>query len=736
MIDLIDRVLEPSLWFLADWSLRWAVLIVVLAVWLLLVRPRRSATRYLLCVLVLVAGLVLPTLPRWGLSFAVPAAGSNPPAMLAEQPTVRMGSKNPAPASEMTKSAPDGRAYAKDSASDDPARVIEPKPNAEPLGLRRVMILGLAIFWACGVGILLVRRTGGWLLLERLRRTAVPVQATPSQVFQACRAELALRRRVVLASHPMVGSPLTLGLYRPMILVPPSWMESPEQVQRASLLHELAHLARYDDWLALVLESVRVGFFFHPFLHWLLGRIEFERELLCDEAAVAQGIDPRDYAGVLLEFSRRAGRLRPALIGRSYPLGFGHQRTAKIRITRLLEANMKRWMSPLPVGRAVALGTIALGLALGLGSFGLRAVEPQDKEKPTKKPAPVARQQNSTEPQANSQPSEPVPPPVKNEFLRYGGKSFADWLVILMNDLKPTARIDAIKALSTFGANGYGKEAAQAIIECMRGYDFAIHDSDDHTVINAAEAAFRKIGPEGVSALIHELEHGTINGRRFAIGALQYVGGTGYIGSRGSQPPVVPREAAPAVLGAFKDKDAYVRQRALSSMNTHGVDPQRLLSALIEALKDPDWNVRRSAIYKLQQMGQSAKPAVPALIAALKDDNQDVRHYALEVLLKIGVKLPQALPGIVMGLKDQRYSRKPIFEYLEALGPEAKEAVPALIAAFKAHQTDRAGIARVLGNIGPAAKDALPTLIAFMEQKHGISNADAAVQEAIQKIKK
>ncbi len=46
MIDFIDRVLAPWLWLFADWSLRWAMLIVVLVVWLLVVRPRRSATRY------------------------------------------------------------------------------------------------------------------------------------------------------------------------------------------------------------------------------------------------------------------------------------------------------------------------------------------------------------------------------------------------------------------------------------------------------------------------------------------------------------------------------------------------------------------------------------------------------------------------------------------------------------------------------------------------------------------
>src|SRR5262249_53726754 len=206
------------------------------------------------------------------------------------------------------------------------------QPAGQPSGWRRIARLSLSLLWLGGTGFLLARWLCGWLFLARLRRTAVPVQGAPWQVFQACRAQFALRRPATLASHPAAGSPLTIGLYHPLILVPPSWMDLPEATQRASLLHELAHVARYDDWITLVLELVRCVFFFHPFLHWLLRRIEFERELLCDEIVLAQGIDPQDYAGMLLEFSRRVGRLRPVAVSASHPLGFGHGRTVKARI--------------------------------------------------------------------------------------------------------------------------------------------------------------------------------------------------------------------------------------------------------------------------------------------------------------------------------------------------------------------------------------------------------------------
>src|SRR5262249_58790007 len=121
---------------------------------------------------------------------------------------------------------------------------------------------------------------------------------------------------VRLETPPLVRSPLAWGRWGRAVLAPPGWPDLPEPARRGTLLHELAHLARRDDWLALLLGLARTAFFFHSLVHWLLGRIECERELLCDERAVARGIDRRDYARLLLEFARQ-----PAPLGPGAPAG-------------------------------------------------------------------------------------------------------------------------------------------------------------------------------------------------------------------------------------------------------------------------------------------------------------------------------------------------------------------------------------------------------------------------------
>ena len=66
MTHFIDAILEPALWFAADWSLRWAALIVLVALALWMLRPRRTALRQLLLWVALIGGMLLPVMPRWG----------------------------------------------------------------------------------------------------------------------------------------------------------------------------------------------------------------------------------------------------------------------------------------------------------------------------------------------------------------------------------------------------------------------------------------------------------------------------------------------------------------------------------------------------------------------------------------------------------------------------------------------------------------------------------------------
>jgi HEAT repeat protein/beta-lactamase regulating signal transducer with metallopeptidase domain len=692
---LTDAVLEPTLWWAGEWSLRWAALSALLAVALAACRPRRAATRHLLCLAVLLAGLALPAVPRWGPGWprAAPAAPESaaPPAASAAAPSLPVTST----VGEAHLPAPDERQA--------PAA---PPPAPEPFGARRVAVLALAAFWATGALLLLARWAGGCAYLGRLRRSAMAVSGPAADLFASCRAALGLGGRVRLACHPAVASPVALGFLRPLVLVPPGWADLPEPLQRAGLLHELAHLKRQDQRLVPLLELLRAALFFHLPLHWLLGRLERERELLCDEAAVAHGVAPRQLARALLQFASCPGRLLPAL---------GRRRTVKARIHHLLEDDMERSTSPFSPARALAAGAVVAGLALGLASLRLWAAPPPPTTVITVEDPPAEDEGPPPRPAAR----------FPKEALRYGGKSFEQWRTELLTELKPAVRIDGVKALAAFGANGYGAEAARAVLELMRGYDTANSDPDDRSVSDAAYDAVRKIGDAATPALREGLRENNRNVRRFSAWAL-------------SGNPAWAAAAVPELFAALRDKDPYVRCDAVNALAHVKPRPKGYLRALRERLKDEDTRVRGAAVANVGNLGPAGRAAVPALLDIFANDTPPLRVSALQALTLIKADAQAVLPALTRALQEpKRGVEMHAVHALAELGPGAAGAVPALTAALVRHvkehdQNGAAEIVEALGRIGPGAREAVP-LLKQLEKLWGLG---PVVSKALKEIEK
>jgi beta-lactamase regulating signal transducer with metallopeptidase domain/HEAT repeat protein len=743
MNHFTDTVVEPALWFLADWSLRWAALIGLLAVGLWVLRRRRPATRSLLGWVVLLAGLLLPALPRWGPTVATVTPREEPPVAAEtnsalDGPAPKHRAAPPFPRAAHQNDEPSQAVHPPAEPSETPPSI--PEPPAEPLGLKRTLLLLLATYWVVGVLVLLVRWGCGWFYLARLRRRATPVEGEPARLLDVCRRELGLRGRPCLAHHPAVGSPVTVGLWRPLVLVPAGWADRPPLTQRACLLHELAHLARGDHWRAPLLRLVWVAFFFHPAVRWLLTRLECERELLCDEAAVARGIDPHAFVRMLLEFSRRPGRLLPGI-----GIGTGTTRTVTIRIHHLLEANVNHLKSPLPAWRAYLLGAAVLAGALGLGSLRPRAAEAEPTDEKTTQAAKV----KDEEPLPAKRPD---PPSVKRESLRYGGKSFDQWRTELATELKPQVRVEGMKALSAFGANGYGQEATEAILDIMRGYEpqrlledwvfnleqFRSQDEkaraaipDDARVVIAGLEAVVKIGSDAAPALAAGLRGGNRNARRFAAVALRQLGKDA-------------KAAVPGLLNVLKGGDTYLQMHALTTIAAVDPGAKGLVPFLADSLKkDRPEGLRSLCLRVLSDLGHNPKAdrkallrdAVPALLLVLKEEG--FGYGAITALSEIQPEAKAVVPALAVALKnpDERIQSAAI-EMLQRYGPEAKDATPALIELLKTKKSRIQPYVLIdtLGGIGPAAKEAIPALNAILRDSAFEEGTRAAAARALKKI--
>jgi len=171
-------------------------------------------------------------------------------------------------------------------------------PVSWPPAVAAVLLLGVALR--------LSRLGTGLLRLRSLRRGGRPLDAPPW--LRAARDALCPPAVFLLCGE--VVSPATFGLRRPVVLLPLAFASLPRERQEAMTLHELVH-ARRRDWLFVLLEELlRAVLFFHPAVHWLVGRVRLAREQTVDAAVVGR-LGARDaYLDSLVDAARLAARAR------------------------------------------------------------------------------------------------------------------------------------------------------------------------------------------------------------------------------------------------------------------------------------------------------------------------------------------------------------------------------------------------------------------------------------------
>lgn len=118
-------------------------------------------------------------------------------------------------------------------------------------------------------------------------------------------AQIGINKPVHIWISEMVTSPVTIGYLKPIILVPLAAMNNltTQQVE-AVLLHELAHIKRYDYLVNLVINFIQSVLYFNPFVKAFVQTVEKERERSCDEMVIQFQYDPHNYATALLTLEK------------------------------------------------------------------------------------------------------------------------------------------------------------------------------------------------------------------------------------------------------------------------------------------------------------------------------------------------------------------------------------------------------------------------------------------------
>lgn len=170
----------------------------------------------------------------------------------------------------------------------------------------QVMMPYFLAIWFVGVSLLALRFVLGLWWLQGYGRDTRSFFDRDLQlrVDRLC-AAFAMHSKVVVRIVDDLTGPITVGCFRPLILIPSSLLTGMAPAQLEALLaHELAHIRRYDFLLNLLQNLVEIILFFHPVVWWISKKIRDERENIADDLAVQVIGEPRRLALALQELER------------------------------------------------------------------------------------------------------------------------------------------------------------------------------------------------------------------------------------------------------------------------------------------------------------------------------------------------------------------------------------------------------------------------------------------------
>lgn len=235
-----------------------------------------------------------------------------------------------------------------------------PEPSAPAFPLTGVLFV---LWLAVGAGFFCWHIAAYALFSHRIRASLTPPPAEALALFET----LGRSRRVGLACSSQVDTPMLMGLFRPVVVLPQSGPLFNGPALSAVLRHELTHYRRGDllyKWLVTLTASLH---WFNPLVHWMGRQIALDCELACDEAVI-RTMDPAqrmDYGDMLLMLAARQGRTSAGMAA------------TLCEEKRQLKARLLGIKGYRRLGKAAAGLALVLGLAVTCCACALVDVAPQ-----------------------------------------------------------------------------------------------------------------------------------------------------------------------------------------------------------------------------------------------------------------------------------------------------------------------------------------------------------------------
>lgn len=184
------------------------------------------------------------------------------------------------------------------------------REQPERFGMEPWRMETLLPVWCAGMSACLLFFVTTYLRALFLFRTSLPVRKAGVERWLL---EHKKRRRISVRQSDRVMTPLTYGIFRPVILLPKQTDWQNEEGLAYILLHEYVHICRMDTVTKLLAVSALCVHWFNPFVWVMYVLLNRDLELSCDEKVVrlSGGTQKAAYARVLIDMAARQSGLMP-----------------------------------------------------------------------------------------------------------------------------------------------------------------------------------------------------------------------------------------------------------------------------------------------------------------------------------------------------------------------------------------------------------------------------------------
>ena len=229
------------------------------------------------------------------------------------------------------------------------------------------VVAGAAAIWAMTAAVGVLRIARSCRALGRLKRASSPFdRSREARLPLWVAARDGGHRAAELRTSDCMTGACALGLGRPVILVSRSVADAlNDESLDEIVMHEQAHLDRYDDWSQLLLAVVGSLAGLHPAVRFLARRLDVDREAACDDRVVSRTGATRRYASSLLAV---AAASNPEAGGVEFAAGVPTATTTasalRVRVGRLLDPRRDRGARLASATSLVSVTALALAVVM------------------------------------------------------------------------------------------------------------------------------------------------------------------------------------------------------------------------------------------------------------------------------------------------------------------------------------------------------------------------------------